>query len=115
MASSHGLRLAPGDVLEGRYRLEEKLGEGGFGAVFRATQLIMDRHIILLSNQISLPVQYMHKHGVGVQRLRQCLPIELEIEIGRGDVQIGSDDFDLPIKIDIRRHLRLRHAEIRRA
>ena len=33
------IRIAPGTVIDGRFRLDDKLGEGGFGTVFAATQL----------------------------------------------------------------------------
>ena len=36
-----------GDILEGRYRLNELLGEGGFGAVYKATQLNIDREVAI--------------------------------------------------------------------
>lgn len=35
----------PGTILEGRYRLDEKIGVGGFGAVFSATHLVTKRHV----------------------------------------------------------------------
>lgn len=35
----------PGTILEGKYRLEEKIGSGGFGAVFRGTHLVLNRPI----------------------------------------------------------------------
>ncbi len=38
---------SPGDVLANRYRIEEVIGQGGFGAVFRATQLNLNRGVAL--------------------------------------------------------------------
>jgi serine/threonine protein kinase len=35
----------PGTVLDEKYRLEEKIGSGGFGAVYRATHLTMKRAV----------------------------------------------------------------------
>jgi len=35
----------PGDVLDGRYRIEGTLGQGGFGVVYRATQLDLGRTV----------------------------------------------------------------------
>jgi serine/threonine-protein kinase len=39
--------FAPGAVVAGRYRIEALIGQGGFGAVFRATQLNLDRAVAL--------------------------------------------------------------------
>lgn len=36
-----------GDVFAGRYRLEERIGQGGMGAVWRATQLTLNRQVAL--------------------------------------------------------------------
>jgi serine/threonine protein kinase len=37
----------PGDVLAGKYRIEERLGQGGMGAVFRATHLVSEKPIAI--------------------------------------------------------------------
>ncbi|MBL8193529.1 MAG: protein kinase [Blastocatellia bacterium] len=39
--------VLPGTILDGKYRLDEKIGSGGFGAVYKATQLNLNRLIAI--------------------------------------------------------------------
>ena len=41
------LQVAPGAVLEGKYRLESPIGQGSFGAVYRATHLALERAVAI--------------------------------------------------------------------
>jgi eukaryotic-like serine/threonine-protein kinase len=43
--STDDLQLLVGQVLDGRYRLDDLLGQGGMGAVFRGYQLAMERRV----------------------------------------------------------------------
>lgn len=47
MATARFDWVGPGLVVGGRYRVESLLGEGGYGAVFVATQLNLDRRVAL--------------------------------------------------------------------
>ena len=41
------LKLKKGQIIAGKYRIEEELGCGGMGAVFRATHMISDKAVAL--------------------------------------------------------------------
>jgi CheY-like chemotaxis protein len=58
--------LAPGAVLEGRYRIEGSIGAGSFGSVYRATHLELDRPVavkVLKSGALG--------HESGMERFRR--------------------------------------------
>jgi predicted ATPase/serine/threonine protein kinase/GAF domain-containing protein len=65
----------PGTVLDGKYRLEEKIGEGGFGIVFRATHLTLGRAIAVKvfkprpGNDNAQAIERFKREGVSVARL----------------------------------------------
>ncbi len=65
----------PGTVLDGKYRLEEKIGAGGFGAVFKATHLALGRSIAVKvfkpspGNDSADAVERFKLEGVSASRL----------------------------------------------
>ncbi len=62
--------LRPGELVAGRYRVEALIGQGGFGAVFRAMQLPMNRPVAL---KIVLP------HAAGNAEVRARFRRESEL------------------------------------
>ncbi|MBI4751136.1 MAG: protein kinase [Acidobacteria bacterium] len=65
----------PGTVLEGKYRLEEKIGSGGFGAVFRAIHLALNRTVAVKvfrpsrGNDSAEAVERFRLEGVSASRV----------------------------------------------
>ena len=69
------LRLVPGDLLDGKYRIDSLLGEGGMGAVYRATHLGTTRTVAVKVIQPRLSdrpefVERFHREAEAAGRLR---------------------------------------------
>lgn len=47
--------LQPGTILQGRYRIERELGRGGFGAVYRAWDMNLNKHCAVKENLETSP------------------------------------------------------------
>jgi serine/threonine protein kinase len=60
-----GMVLAPGTIIGGKYLLEERVGQGGMGAVWRATHLVTRKHVAL---------KFLHgEHGEDTRLRRRFL------------------------------------------
>jgi len=56
------MTLSQGEVLQGRYRVVKKLGEGGFGAVYQAWDINLECHRAVKENlDISIKAQHQFK------------------------------------------------------
>jgi serine/threonine protein kinase len=73
--TARSLDRLTGAILDRRYRLDEKLAAGGFGAIYRATDLIMGREVALkvlhreLANDSSV-VERFRREASALARLR---------------------------------------------
>ena len=69
-------KVLPGSVLDGKYRLDEELGAGGFGVVFRGRHLSLDVPIAvkvfrpIAGNDSSLELQRFLREGATAARLQ---------------------------------------------
>lgn len=66
-AADRQTEVGPGDRLGSKYRLEELLGSGGFGTVFRATHLDLD---------VDLAIKVLHPHAFADFKSRRRLKTE---------------------------------------
>src|SRR5262245_24907567 len=68
-------RSLPGTVLDGKYRLDEELGSGGFGVVFRGHHLVLDAPIAVKvfrpvpGNDSALELQRFLREGAAASRI----------------------------------------------
>src|SRR5919201_5173329 len=55
--------LAPGTVLDARYRIEEEIARGGMGVIYRATHLTLDlpRAVKLITPQFARDARYLER------------------------------------------------------
>jgi serine/threonine-protein kinase len=63
MSDTTAVRLGPGDLLDGKYRIESLLGEGGMGAVYRATHLGTTRTVAIkvIQPRLSSRAEYLER------------------------------------------------------
>jgi eukaryotic-like serine/threonine-protein kinase len=73
----------PGTVLDGKYRLEEKIGAGGFGAVFRGTHLGLDLPVAIkvfrpmVGNDTPDALERFRQEGIAASRIRHPNAVEI--------------------------------------
>ncbi|HNB70204.1 MAG TPA: two-component regulator propeller domain-containing protein [Acidobacteriota bacterium] len=73
----------PGTVLDGKYRLDEKIGAGGFGAVFQATHLQLNRLVAVKvfkpkpGNDSADAIERFRQEGISTSRLNHINAIQV--------------------------------------
>ncbi|MBI4750646.1 MAG: protein kinase [Acidobacteria bacterium] len=73
----------PGTVLDGKYRLDEKIGAGGFGAVFQATHLQLNRLVAVKvfkpkpGNDSADAIERFRQEGISTSRLNHLNAIHV--------------------------------------
>jgi CheY-like chemotaxis protein len=73
----------PGTVLDGKYRLEEKIGTGGYGAVFRARHLSLDRPVAIKvfrpkpGNDTCDALARFRREGISASRIKHPNTVEI--------------------------------------
>ena len=74
-AATAVIQIEPGTVLEGKYRLESLIGQGSFGAVYRATHLTLDRLVAVKLLDANLqpgdePLARFQREGISACRIQ---------------------------------------------
>ena len=71
------MTLGPGTVLHNRYRIVRSLGQGGFGAIYRAWDTVLDRPCALKENldaSIEAQRQFLHEAKILASLSHSNLP-----------------------------------------
>lgn len=75
--------VLPGSVLDDKYRIEERIGTGGFATVFRAQQLSLDRHVAVKifrpqpGNDSALALDRFQREGMSTCRVNHPNAIQV--------------------------------------
>lgn len=75
--------VLPGSVLDDNYRIEERIGTGGFATVFRAQQLSLDRHVAVKifrpapGNDSALALDRFQREGMSACRVNHPNAIQI--------------------------------------
>lgn len=88
--ATHGLPIPLGSVLAGQYRLEELLGAGGMGTVYRACQLSVGRQVAvkLISGERETPehAERFRREAAALAKLRHPNTVHLlDFGVAEGD------------------------------
>jgi serine/threonine protein kinase len=83
----------PGEIIAGRYRIEAEIGQGGFGAVYRATHLALGRQVAL---KMLHPEMVSHDQGLSRFRREAELAQRLEHPNTVRLYDFGQTEYGLP-------------------
>ncbi len=73
----------PGTILDGKYRLDEKIGSGGFGAVFRGLHLGLDLAVAIkvfrpiVGNDTPDALERFRQEGIAASRIKHPNAVEI--------------------------------------
>lgn len=106
--ASQGLPMPLGSVLAGQYRLEELLGAGGMGTVYRACQLSVARQVAvkLISGERDTPehVERFRREAAALAKLRHPNTVHL-LDFGVADAGRPFIVMELLSGTDLEEHL----------
>jgi eukaryotic-like serine/threonine-protein kinase len=116
--ASHEMPLPLGSVLAGQYRLEERLGAGGMGTVYRACQLSVERQVAvkLISSERATPehVERFRREAAALAKLRHPNTVHL-LDYGVADAGRPFIVMELLSGTDLEKHLAGAAASLRDA
>jgi len=118
LRASRELPMPLGSVLAGQYRLDELLGAGGMGTVYRACQLSVDREVAvkLISGERDSPehVERFRREAAALAKLRHPNTVHL-LDFGVAESGKPFIVMELLSGIDLERHITSGSVSLRNA